>query len=66
MNRNLKRLLEQKLIEKTTIHDIQITINGKALLEDVIPHWENAMAEIRNLLEEEGETALGIVLQKLT
>lgn len=66
VNRNLKRLIENKLIEKLTIHDLQITKKGKVLLEDVIPHWEKAMKEIRELLEEEGESALNIVLHKLT
>jgi len=66
VNRNLKRLLDHKLIVKLNIHDLRITTKGKILLETVIPHWENAMKEIRELLEEEGESALNIVLQKLT
>jgi DNA-binding MarR family transcriptional regulator len=66
VNRNLKRLIDNKLIIKLTIHDLQITTQGKSLLEIVIPHWNNAMTEIRELLEEDGEMALNIVLQKLT
>ena len=66
VNRNLKRLLDNKLIEKLNIHDLQITTKGKSLLEEVIPHWDNAMQEIREILEEEGELALNTVLEKLT
>lgn len=66
VNRNLKRLLESRCIDKLNVHDLQVTIKGKELLEQVIPHWENAMTEIRSILEEEGEKALDIVVQKLT
>lgn len=66
VNRNLKRLLENGWIVKQNIHQLQTTIKGKALLEVVIPHWDNAMTEIRTLLEDEGELALNIMLQKLT
>ena len=66
VNRNLKRLIENNFIEKITIHDLQVTTKGKELLEQVIPHWENAMTEIKQLLEEEGEEALNIIVQKLT
>ena len=66
VNRNLNRLIENGWIVKESIHELQTTIKGKTLLEIVIPHWDNAMTEIRALLEDEGELALNTVLQKLT
>lgn len=66
VNRNLKRLIENGCIQKRTIHDLQITTKGKELLELVIPQWENAMTEIKEILDEEGEQALNIIVQKLT
>jgi DNA-binding MarR family transcriptional regulator len=66
VNRNLRRLMENGWVVKKNIHQLQTTTKGNVLLETVIPHWENAMAEIRNLLEDEGELALNIMLQKLT
>ena len=66
VNRNLKRLLDNGYIKKRTIHELQITIKGKVLLERVIPYWENAMEEIKVLLEEEGEKAINVLVNKLT
>ena len=65
VNRNLKRLIDNGYVVKLNIHDLQTTIKGKKLLEKVIPHWDKAMSEIRELLEDEGELALNTVLQKL-
>ncbi|WP_299887393.1 MarR family winged helix-turn-helix transcriptional regulator [uncultured Lacinutrix sp.] len=66
VNRNLKRLIDNGYVAKLNIHDLQTTIKGKELLEQVIPHWEKAMKDIREELEDEGELALNMVLQKLT
>ena len=65
VNRNLKRLIENDYITKLGVHELQTTNKGLQLLERVIPHWENAMTEIRTLLDEEGETAINTLLQKL-
>jgi len=66
VNRNLKRLINNGYVSKTAIHELQITTKGKSLLEDVIPHWELAMKEIKIILEQEGEAALNIIVNKLT
>ncbi|MEO1254272.1 MAG: MarR family winged helix-turn-helix transcriptional regulator [Bacteroidota bacterium] len=65
LNRNLKRLFDNKCVTKIHFPEIRITENGKALLEQVIPAWKKAMVEVRNLLEEDGEEAVNTVLNKL-
>ena len=66
VNRNLNRLVDNGYVVKQNLHELRTTVKGKALLETVIPHWENAMKEIRALLENDGEVALNMLLQKLT
>lgn len=66
VSRNMRRLFEQGYLIKEKNKNIIITEQGKSLLEDIVPEWEKAMAEARNILKEEGETALNIVLQQLT
>ncbi len=66
VNRNLKRLIKSEYVIKSNIHNLKTTEKGLVLLEEVIPHWENAMVEIKDLLGSEGELAINTVLQKLT
>lgn len=66
VNRNIKRLLEQEIIAYTNGKDLELTEEGKQLLNNVIPHWEKAMAEIKILLDEEGENALNLLTTQLT
>lgn len=65
LNRNLKRLFENEYVSKDQFPEINITENGKALLEKAIPAWKKAMEEIRDLLHEDGEEAVNTVLNKL-
>lgn len=66
VNRNLKRLIEQQFIASGNDPYLFTTENGKKFLEEVIPHWENAMAEVRAILEKDGENAINLILSKLS
>ena len=65
LSRNIKRLLETALIEKINTKQIQVTEKGKALLERIIPHWEKAMDEVKELLGDDGQNAFNTVYQKI-
>ncbi|MEP0987365.1 MarR family winged helix-turn-helix transcriptional regulator [Ekhidna sp.] len=65
LNRNLKRLFERDYASKKDFPEINITVNGKLLLEKAIPSWNEAMNEIRSLLNEDGEAAVDSILFKL-
>ncbi|MBL4735698.1 MAG: winged helix-turn-helix transcriptional regulator [Flavobacteriales bacterium] len=65
MNRNLQRLFERNYLRKENFPVIQLTDHGKALANKIIPAWEKAMEEIRQLLGEDGESALDTTLTKL-
>ncbi|MEL6194605.1 MAG: MarR family winged helix-turn-helix transcriptional regulator [Bacteroidota bacterium] len=66
LHRNLKRMIERELVSRAEFPIIKITEKGKQLTNDIIPEWEKAMAEVRGIMGEEGESALDIVLNKFT
>ncbi|NOQ73983.1 MAG: MarR family transcriptional regulator [Crocinitomix sp.] len=66
ISRNMKRLFEGKLITKQNPKQLEITAAGKDFLEAIIPAWDKAMEESKNLLAEQGEAALTILLNQLT
>lgn len=65
LSRNLKRLIDQGYIEKNDSSKIVITLNGKKLIEQVIPEWQKAMDEIRSYIGQDGEEALSTLLNNL-
>lgn len=65
VNRNLRRLFEKGYTSKSNFPVIEITQNGKILLEQVVPAWQAAMTEIRDALQHDGEAAIDTVLSKL-
>lgn len=65
LNRNLERLYERNYLSRAGFPTIEITEKGRAFVASAIPEWEKAMAEIRQLLEEEGESALNLLHTKL-
>ncbi len=65
LSRNLQRLLSLSYIEKSADGKLSASAKGLEFVRSVIPAWEAAMAEIKTLLEDEGENALNIVLNKL-
>lgn len=65
LTRNLKRLVDQGYVSKQNFPAINITDHGKSLLEKAIPGWNQAMEEIRSLLQNDGEEAVNNILTKL-
>ncbi len=65
LNRNLKRLFVRNYLSRDDFPIIRITGKGKIMINEIIPEWKKAMAEICQLLEEDGETALDLVVTKL-
>jgi len=65
VNRNLKRLIEKKYISTKNYPLLIITDDGLKILEKLIPSWEKAMSETRQLLGQEGENALGLLTSNL-
>ena len=65
LNRNLKRLYDKNYISRHQFPSLSLTKEGKTFVNSVIPEWEKAMKEIRNLIGEEGEYALSALHQKL-
>ena len=66
VSRNMRRLFDNGYVSKEAFPTIEITDKGLALLESIIPHWDNAMAETRNQFGAEGENALDLLLTNLT
>lgn len=65
LNRNLNRLVSSQLISKEEFPLIKITDQGKSLVNQIIPEWEKAMNELRELLENDGIMALDLLTNKL-
>ncbi|MGB0929366.1 MAG: MarR family winged helix-turn-helix transcriptional regulator [Chitinophagales bacterium] len=66
VSRNMKRLLASDYIKRGKARKLEITIEGKTLLEKLIPAWDAAKAEVNEMLGEDGQKAMGIVVNKLT
>lgn len=66
VNRNVNRLLQKGIIAYSDKKELILTRPGKKLLNNVIPHWEKAMLEMKILLSEDGENALSLLVEKLT
>lgn len=65
INRNLARLHTKDFITRQYFPMIQLTYTGKEFVVSVIPAWENAMQEIKNMLTTNGEDALNLLLLKI-
>lgn len=65
LNRNLNRLFERALISKDEFPQIQMTAKGFDLVEEIIPEWEKAMTETKNLINNDGVLAIDLLSQKL-
>ncbi|MDA9773807.1 MarR family transcriptional regulator [Saprospiraceae bacterium] len=64
VNRNLKRLTDKGLISFNKRH-LDTTREGKQLLERIIPSWNHAMKEVKEIIGDEGEIALDTMYSKL-
>lgn len=65
INRNINRLIDANYLSKEDFPIIKITHEGKVLANEIVPAWENAMSEIRQILGGDGEEALDLLLTKL-
>ncbi len=65
VSRNVAGLLKKSLITKEESPLIKTTTEGLVLLNEIIPHWEAAMSETRARLQEEGESALDVLMTSL-
>ena len=65
LNRNLQRLLEEKLLTKAKFPIISITDKGKIAVNKIIPEWQKAMNEIEELMEDSGKKALDTLLNNV-
>jgi len=66
VNRNLKRLLDNNYIMYTEGSYLSITDPGKVFLEELIPHWNTAMKELKLLLSNEGVNSLDFLSKQLS
>ncbi|MER3329562.1 MAG: MarR family winged helix-turn-helix transcriptional regulator [Candidatus Kapaibacterium sp.] len=66
VSRNLKRLVDKGYLEEKQLPRIVITSAGLDFVTEVIPSWNNAMAEIKDELGENGISAIDEVITKLT
>ena len=66
LSRNLNRLIERKLLDKTDSAQLQITTDGLYFVENIIPIWEKAMFEIREKIGPDGENKINQVYSNLT
>ncbi len=66
VNRNIARLIERNYIALDDRLMLSTTQKGLIFLEEVIPHWDMAMKEIRGILGKKGLAAVGTILSQLT
>lgn len=66
LNRNLQRLIDKQYITRINFPVIEITNKGKKFVENIIPEWEKAMAEIRGIIGNQGEEAINTIHKSLT
>jgi DNA-binding MarR family transcriptional regulator len=64
INRNIARLLTKDYLSRQNFPILQLTQKGKEFVQSVIPSWEIAMLEIKEMLTPKGEEALNFILSK--
>lgn len=64
VSRNKLRMLQQELLEKDG-RKLFISQKGLTLLNEVIPHWDNAMEEAKQKLGTEGLSSLNSLVNQL-
>lgn len=65
LNRNLTRLVEKGFINKEQLPTVKLTESGKEFIQTLIPVWSEAMKETREILNQDGEDALNLLVNKL-
>ena len=66
VNRNIIRLIKREYIVMDDQMILHTTAQGKEFLEQIIPHWEMAMQESREVLGQEGLQAVSLLTEKLS
>ena len=66
VSRNLKRLFLNDYLKRGENSVLLVTRKGARLLEKVIPEWEIALEETRSVLKKDGESAVDLVIARLT
>lgn len=66
VNRNINRLLKHNIITYSNGKELVLTEHGKKLLNNVLPHWQKAMTEIKTVLDTKGEQALNLLTAQLS
>jgi len=65
VSRNKRRMVSQGWIENTGL-TLTITEEGLSLVDEIIPEWKKAMAEIKEQLRKDGEKGLETIITNLT
>jgi DNA-binding MarR family transcriptional regulator len=55
LHRNIKRLIDHNYVSRKVFPLLQLTNDGKKLVNAIIPEWKKAMAEIRKIIGKDGE-----------
>ena len=66
VNRNIRRLIDRGYIMMDDQMMLHTTEEGKQVLEKIIPHWEMAMQESKEVLGQEGMEAVSLLTEKLS
>ena len=64
LNRNLNRLVERNLLSKHNFPLVEITKEGIALVNEIIPAWQSAMKETQEFLNDDGLLAIDLLDKK--
>jgi len=66
VHRNIKRLIDRNYVSKASFPLLKLTDDGKKMVNTIIPEWEKAMAEIRAVIGENGESSIHKIHKSLT
>lgn len=65
LHRNIKRLVDKKYVSKEAFPLLHLTDDGKKLVNTIIPEWEKAMTEVREIIGKDGELSIHQIHQNL-
>lgn len=65
VSRNMIRLIQDGMIKKESSRELVVTEKGLLITEQLIPVWQKAKDEVRNILGHDGEEALDLIINKL-
>lgn len=67
MSRNIKLLEKRNIVDRTSDYrpQIELTTKGEALVDTIIPVWENLMDDLMSKLGSDGITPIASLEEKL-